>query len=78
MIIYTKGWTAKDSTPTPLVFNTKDIFYVKQLGFSSRRSIVVLRDGGGNQVEFTVEASAEELAEKMDGNWWELCGDVQL
>ena len=78
MVIYTKGWTAKDSTPTPLVFNTKDIFYVKQLGFSSRRSIVVLRDGGGSLVEFTVEASAEELAEKMDGNWWELCGDVQL
>lgn len=78
MIIYTKGWTAKDATSTPLVFNTKDIFYVKGLGFSSRKSIVVLRDGGGNLVELTVEASAEELADKMDGNWWELCGNVQV
>ena len=43
MIIYTKGWTAKDATTTPLVFNTKDIFYVKELSFSSKRSRVVLR-----------------------------------
>ena len=78
MIIYTKGWTAKDATTTPLVFNTKDIFYVKELSFSSKRSRVVLRDGGGSLVEFTVEASAKELADKMDENWWELCGDVQL
>lgn len=76
MIIYTKGWTAKDATTTPLVFNTKDIFYVKEL--PSKRSRVVLRDGSGSLVELTVEASAKELADKMDENWWELCGDVTV
>lgn len=76
MTIYTKGWTVKDATSAPLVFNTKDIFYVKEL--PSGRSMVVLRDGSGSLVEFTVEASAKELANKMDGNWWELCGNVQL
>lgn len=75
MIIYTKGWTAKDGITSPLVFNTKDIFYVKEL--PSGRSRIILRDGGGNQVELTVEASAKELADKMDGKW-ELCGDVKL
>lgn len=76
MIICTKGWTVKDATTAPLVFNTKDIFYVREL--PSGRSKVVLRDGCGSLVEFTVEASAKELADKMDGNWWELCGNVQL
>ena len=75
MIIYTKGWTVKDAVTSPLVFNTKDIFYVREL--PSGRSRVTLRDGGGNLVELTVEASAEELADKMDGKW-ELCGNVKL
>ena len=64
MIIYTKGWTAKNVTSTPIVFDTKDIFYIKELGFSPRRSMVVLRDSSGSLVELTVEASAKELAEK--------------
>lgn len=66
MIIYTKGWTVKDITTSPLVFNTKDIFYVREL--PSGRSEVVLRDGGGSLVELTVEASAKQLADKMDKN----------
>ena len=76
MIIYTKGWTVKDAITSPLVFDTKDIFYVREL--PSGRSRVTLRDGGGNLVELTVEASAKELADKMDENWWEFCGDVKL
>lgn len=78
MVIYTKGQTEKNITSTPIVFDTKDIFYVKELGFSPRRTMVVLRDGRGNLAELTVEASAKELADKMDENWWELCGDVTV
>ena len=76
MVIYTKGWTAKDITTSPLVFNTKDIFYVREL--PSGRSKVVLQDGCGSLVELTVEASAKQLADKMDENQWESCGNVQL